>query len=361
MPLPSFSSGRHPGVGHDWTLEQLTLAVEVAEIGTFEVVPFGGPCDFSPQARRIFGVAPEDAMDRAAFYASLHPEDRERVRARVMEAYDPAGSGTYRIEYRILWPDGTIRWIDARGQVFFAEAEAGQERQPLRLIGTVLDITERVRGQEALRAALETKDALLHEVNHRVKNSLQLISSLLTLQIARLAPELRPPLVEVQARVDVVARMHQRLYQDADHAAVDLAGFLRELCTDTITAVTAPGRVRLDFPAQPDGAPVPMPVEIAVPLALIANELVTNALKYAFRDGATGVVRVMLSRRPGEVVLLVEDDGIGLPAGFRPEAGQGVGMRVLTALAKQIRAKVLLTQGSTGAGTAFHLMIPCED
>lgn len=207
---------------------------------------------------------------------------------------------------------------------------------------------------DELRAALAAKDALLYEVNHRVKNSLAVVGSLMALQVRQSRdPALARILAEVRARIDVIAQVHQRLYQTGRHDRVDLGEFLSEMATNTVRALDSRGQFRLDLDCR---GGVLMPIEKATPLALIVTELLTNALKYARPDGTPGRVAVLLEQDPeGAIRLTVADDGAGLPEGFDPQASQGVGMKIVTALTQQLRAHLEL--GSEAPGTRFTITL----
>ncbi|MDO9714041.1 ATP-binding protein [Paracraurococcus lichenis] len=237
--------------------------------------------------------------------------------------------------------------------------------RPVAVLESLTDVTAQRQAEAALVEALEAREALLHEVNHRVKNSLQLVSSLLSLQAARSAdPELRAGLTEARGRIGVVSQVHRRLYQTGTHGRIDdLAGFLRELCDDTVAALDHEGRISLEFaaPADKRAGAEHAPIDRAVPLALIVSELVTNAVKYAFPEGREGTIRILVRRveeEGGALVVSVEDDGIGLPEGFEPAASRGVGMRVVATLVRQLRARLDVRRASPEGGAAFDVVMP---
>lgn len=182
---------------------------------------------------------------------------------------------------------------------------------------------------DGLAAALALRTAQLHEVDHRVKNSLQLISSLVTLQARRETDEhARAVLRSVLDRVGAVATVHRRMFQNRDYQQVDAAEIIRDLSSDLVGAVKRQGlSVALDLD------PTPIPATQAAPLTLILNELVGNALKHGFPDGRAGVVRISLSRGHNGLELVVADDGIGRP----PDAPSGFGLTVVQLLCQQLR------------------------
>ena len=264
-----------------------------------------------------------------------------------MRAAAAAGKPTV-TEYPFRGPDGE-RWFTAT----LTPMPPGPTGRP-RLSIASLDITARRRAEAGLAEALEAKDMLLHEVNHRVKNSLQLVTALLSLQAAQSAePVLRASLLEARGRVAVVASMHQRLYSTSAHDRVDLVAYLRELAEENVAAHTGGGRIGLDFEADDE---VVLPLSIAVPLALVVSELLTNAFKYAFPGGGAGRVGVTIRHDADSLHIRVEDDGVGLPEGFSLLAAKGLGMKIVRALTRQIGATVAVEVA--GPGTCFVVRVP---
>ena len=221
-------------------------------------------------------------------------------------------------------------------------------------------LSAQVMAQMNLRLALrqkqrlvEQRDLLLDEMNHRVKNSLQLITSIVGLRARSVAdPAGRAALKDVQARVASLGAVHEHLYRSDQAGTVEFAAYLRDLVERLRPSLGLPAPV--DLRAEP----TTVPLAWAVPLALIANELVTNAAKHAYPDGAGGPVRITLTRAPpggdGGHVLTVADEGRGLPPGsaaLRPGTAT-LGMRLLEALAKQIGARLTVAEGGPGTRIA---------
>ena len=264
-----------------------------------------------------------------------------------MHAAYASGKATT-MEYPFQGPDGE-RWFTAT----LTPMPAGVSGKP-RLSIASLDITPRKRAEAALAQAVETKDLLLHEVNHRVKNSLQLVTALLSLQAAQAENQLlRASLLEARGRVAVVASMHQRLYSTSAHDRVDLVGYLRELAAENVAAHDAQGLVALEFDADDE---LVLELTRAVPLALIVGEMLTNAFKYAFSDGAGGVLRIALRNRDGEIRLEVADNGVGLPPDFSMLGAPSLGMKIVRSLSRQIGATVEFEDA--GPGTRFTITLP---
>ncbi len=219
------------------------------------------------------------------------------------------------------------------------------------------DVTERRHQEEELRARevlltqhLKEREVLLQEIHHRVKNNLQVISSLINMQVRRLEPGTsRDALVECQTRVLTIALIHEQLYGEKNYAQVRLDQYVRSLAASVVHAVGASG-VSLELAIDDVG----LGIDRAIPCGLVINELLTNALKHAFPDGRRGALRVALGRHDGQRLrLTVSDDGIGLPVGFDLNRTTSMGMQLVRTLATQLGAELAVTRG---LGTTFQLI-----
>jgi two-component sensor histidine kinase len=207
--------------------------------------------------------------------------------------------------------------------------------------------------QSQLLEALQQRELLLKEVNHRVKNSLQIVASLFGLQRAQIKdPEARRQFEQAGRRINTVARIHQRLYQDERVDIVSFDRFLQELCDELNSAMGDRERLTLVCEAPP----CRLPTDKAIPLALMLNEIITNAFKYAYVDDAAGEIRVSCREADDALIVSVSDDGHPLPENFDPANSTGLGMRMITALAKQLRATLEVVRHSKGK--SFVLNIP---
>jgi PAS domain S-box-containing protein len=218
---------------------------------------------------------------------------------------------------------------------------------------TIRDDTRRHADEQALKEMVRAKDLLLHEVNHRVKNSLQLVTSLLSLQAMRAEdPRVRQGLEEASQRVGVVARIHQRLYTTSDHDRVNMGTLLCEVAEDNVKAHALDGQIDLKC----DCEDLILSIDQAIPLALCVSELLVNAIKYSVSPGETGTIYLnALSMGNGVIRIEIEDDGCGLPADFDPEKSTGLGMKIVQALMRQLRAKLSIDSGQ--GRTRFTIMM----
>lgn len=204
-----------------------------------------------------------------------------------------------------------------------------------------------------LEAALEAQTTLLHEVDHRVKNNLQMISSLILMQSRTASDEnLKRSLNTMLERIEALSTVHRRLYQSKDVSKFDVSDFARDLISDLLTAS---GRSEINSTL--DLEPIVIPAEKATPVALMVNELVTNALKHAFKekpDGTrSGRIGIKMSQPDGHLNIEVSDDGVGM-ADANGDAS--FGMRLIKSLARQLRADI--EWRDAGPGTRVVISMP---
>jgi two-component sensor histidine kinase/CheY-like chemotaxis protein len=208
----------------------------------------------------------------------------------------------------------------------------------------------------AERAVVEARDraeTLLREVNHRVGNSLQLVSAFMHLQSSSLPDgPARDMMRETEARILAIAQIHRRLYTSEDVRAVDMDEYLSGLAEELESSLKTSERPhRIAISAEP----VRMATDRAVSLGVIVTELVTNAFKYAYPEGAQGEVRVTFARAGAMLSLSVEDDGVGMPDGAEP-VGTGLGQKIVRAMAASIQSRV--EREATPRGTRIVLAFP---
>jgi PAS domain S-box-containing protein len=211
-------------------------------------------------------------------------------------------------------------------------------------IGTmevVEDITERKAAEERMRASLQEKESLLKEVHHRVKNNLQIISSLLSLQASSVKdPGVLELFTESQNRVRAMALVHESLYRSGDLARIDLGPHVESICAHLYRSYGVDaGRIEL----QTEIGDVALDLDHAIPCGLIINELVSNALKHAFPGGRRGRILVALVvEAGGKYTLVVQDSGVGLPAKVDVSATDSLGLQLVWGLTQQLRGRVVV-------------------
>ena len=224
--------------------------------------------------------------------------------------------------------------------------------------------SERKRAEEGVRESLREKESLLKEIHHRVKNNLQIISSLLRLQSRKIDnPGVKTALQDMQNRVMSMALIHEHLYRSETLATVDLAAYIESLCRQVVHALVAqPGAIALHL----DLAPASLGIDQAIPCGLLVNELLSNAIKHAFPGGRSGEIWVGLQPVPGSAALRlsVADNGAGLPPDFSLERLPTLGLQLASKLACQMGGELSIRPGAsapTAPGALFEVVFTIRD
>ena len=322
----------------------LRMGMEVAGIGTWEIDPATIATVGSPVTNAIFGFAEDDqARPLDDYLRDVHPEDVDQVRRSFLDA--AARKTNTSLEYRIRKPDGTVRWVASRGA--FMQLADGTER----LLGAVFDITERKRQEEQREAELDHQQMLLRELNHRIKNNLQMITSVLQLQSSRARDaEQREQFGRVVERVQTIADLHAQFGTDDRVGQIEFGTYLQQLCDRLRASVLAERPIELV--CHTDRCMIEL--DRGVPLGLIVNELVTNSIKYAFPGSAAGTITIELRREAGDtLVLCVGDSGTGLPRGA--DRRRGLGMMLVEGLGRQVGATI---ERSDDPGVTYRITAP---
>ena len=222
------------------------------------------------------------------------------------------------------------------------------------VIAAIADITSRKQKEERIAAALKEKDVLLNEVHHRVKNNLQIVTSILHLQSAKIKDQAAlAVLQDCESRIKSMALIHQMLYESNDFAEVNFGHFLQSLAAALEDSYDIdPNRIGVSINAEA----VHLPLDTAIPCGQIVGELITNSFKHAFPEGRRGSIAVVLTKNAeGEGVLSVTDDGIGIPSGVDITSPATLGLRLVSVLADQLRGSLSLQRANP---TQFVLQFP---
>lgn len=217
------------------------------------------------------------------------------------------------------------------------------------------ELAERQQAERHLRAALSEKEVLLKEIHHRVKNNLQIVSGLLQLQAQGLNDsQIVNALRESQNRVESMSLIHKKLYTSSDLGQIDVADYIQSLALSLLTTYQiSPGTIALQVEVEP----VVLSLDQAIPCGLIINELVSNALKYAFPDNyRSSEITVGLHQVDGELELTIQDNGIGLPQNLNWQNAQSLGLSLVSALATEQLDGTLVVDHSSG--TKFTIKFP---
>ena len=303
--------------------------------------------DCNPATLAIFGCT-----NQAQFYGKKPSEFSPQIQP---SGQDSCSLAAQRISTAMRTGSCRFDWVHKRldGSEFAAEVLLNaMEINGRKVIQAVVrDITDRKLDEDRIKASLAEKEVLLKEIHHRVKNNLQVISSLLKLQ-SRYIQDSRVSemLKESQNRVRSMALVHEQLYQSKDLSNIDFAEYIQNLAHNLFQAyeIYAEG-VEL----QTTIAPCNVNIDTAVPCGLIVNELVTNCLKYAFPEHKKGKIKIDFTLDNNRVcVLVVSDSGIGFPQDLDYRNARTLGLRLVGSLVKQIRGKIELLET---AGTSFQI------
>lgn len=220
-----------------------------------------------------------------------------------------------------------------------------------RVVVSIFDLTAHKENERRLLESLREKEVLLSEVHHRVKNNLQIVSSLLSLQAGQLADSAaRQVFAETQSRIQAIALVHEKLYQSDSLSAFSFRDYVSELVTALDRAQNGGGR---GISLRVDADELELSTDLAITCGLIVNELVTNALKHAFPAGRRGSVVIAVRRGDAHsIALSVADDGVGLPESLDPRRTRSVGLSLVTGLARQLSATLTIKREG---GSAFEL------
>jgi len=342
--------------------------------------PNGAATPDNPGWSAFTGQRPDEYAG-AGWLNAIHPDDRDATRDAWQRAV--AERGTFAAEYRIRHHSGVWRWTTVRARPTYhddrtlrgwvgmnsdaqerKEAEAAlrhsHEALEARVAERTRQLSERnavLRASESqLAAALQEKSLLLKEVHHRVKNNLQVMTSLLNLQShTTQAPAALAAIAEARDRLATIALLHDKLYLAPDIGHIDLCDYLGDLARRIVGQLDArPGRVRLDVVA----APVWLTAAQAIPCGLIVNELTTNALKHAFAGRDAGAIELAVQRdAAGRVALSIADDGVGLPVGLHPAQSPGLGLQLVTTFTEQLDGALAV---HCSRGTRFEITFQAD-
>ncbi len=296
------------------------------------------------KTEEIMGYKREEIIGKNMMELNLlAPEDLAKAAKLMQESAE--GKSTGPDELTLIKKDGSRIIVEINTSV------VQRHGQP-NVIGFVRDITERNRAEETIQASLREKEILLREIHHRVKNNMQVISSLFNLQAGQITAEnARRVLKEGQLRIRSMALVHEKLYQSRDLSKIDFADYLRSLAAHLFHFYSVEaGRIRL---LETHLEPIYLSVNSAVPCGLLVNELVSNSLKHAFPADRKGTVEVGLRRgEDGIVELRVADDGVGFPGSLDFRRTESLGLQIVNLLAGQLGGTIELKGGN---GTDFRI------
>jgi len=297
---------------------------------------------------RCYGTTPDGILGRTDADFNPNTEEIERflhddreVMANRHDKFIP--------EEPVTCADGITRWFSTVKIPLFNDDGTCDK-----ILGVATDITERKQAEEIIHSSLRDKETLLKEIHHRIKNNLQIVSALLGLQANALkGRDCRRALEDSQSRVKSIALVHEKLYRSDDLRSIDFSDYLQTLALSMNRTYSLDQR---GIVLRVEADPVPLDIDTALPCSLVVNELVTNALKYAFPEGGKGgTVQVSLKAEEGRLRLAVADDGQGLPPDLDFHHPPTLGLQLVNSLTGQLGAELTV---QTRPGTRVELMIP---
>ncbi len=279
----------------------------------------------------------------------FHSEKLTKDNAKAIQGAFREG-GVHVVEYSLPYPDGA----------HFFESRI-VKLDDAKVLSIVRDVSAAKAAETNLRASLAEKEALLREIHHRVKNNLQIVSSLLSLQAEKFQSQFdRDLFAESQGRIKAMAQVHERLYNSSDFSFISAGDYVRDLVKEIASTWF---HENLYINIEIEATDISFELEKAVSIGLILNELITNAYKYAFIGGQDNVLRVHIEHSLDNGLLLaVSDNGRGMPAGFNPEKSGGMGFTIIRALCDQLHASIILNPvtgpEANSIGTEIVIQIP---
>ncbi|WP_292367608.1 PAS domain S-box protein [Methanoregula sp. UBA64] len=319
---------------------------QIAPVGIFLLDQRGNFFFVNDQWCRIMDLPPGKTAG-TGWLAAIHPDDRKAAGEEWRSFLTRGDEIT--TEQRLLHQDGSTGWILVRA---IARRNGGGLASGY--VGTIVDITERKKYEETLKASLDEKSILIMEIHHRVKNNLQIISGLIRLQSRQItSPQALDALRECETRVITMALVHESLYQSGNLANIRAQRHITNLANTLLMSDDRDIKVALKL----DVDDIPLDMNTAVPASLIINELVINSLKYAFKGRGSGTIRIGLHQdADGFLELIVADDGIGIPPEVDITRTNSLGLKLVTRLVQdQLKGTVSLHSDN---GTAFVMRFP---
>jgi len=325
--------------------QRLVHLVESSADAIFALTLEGRIQTWNAAASRIFGYAADEVVGK---HASMLVPEPHVEHLQDMLAAVRAGQTRAHYEMRHRRRDGSE--FDASVTMSVILDDEG------RLVGlskVLRDITDQKLAEQRMLASLREKEILLREIHHRVKNNLQVITSLLNLQVERVSSAAaRTALTESQDRIRSMALVHQLLYKSKDLAHIDFLEYLRGVVESLVRSYRGEQRA---VQSSVGGVQIQLDIDRAIACGLIVTELVTNALRHAFPPGRSGHIAVNVSVRDDQIVLVVSDDGVGLPEQVKLDASPTFGLQIARALTQQLEGTIDI---DTRYGTAYEIKFP---
>lgn len=337
-------------VNGDWGLpmnltlaERIEAGLRAGNLSWWEMELPSGKVAFDDLKAAMLGYSPDEFHHYEDFTNLLHPDDYPSA-MQAMRDHLNGDSEKYEAEYRILTNHGTYKWYRDVGAITSRDEASGY----VRVIGIVEDITDRKEAELQLRKALDDRDRLMRELNHRVKNNINLVSSLISLKDNSLGDTV--DLSDIQQEVSAIAAIHEKLYQSEDIESIDFGHYVQDLL-EQVFSLYSEGQVVIEN----DIEGIHIPTDLAVTLGLIVNELATNAMKHGFVSGSDSHFSVHMDMIDDRYELRVSNSGRSLPADLDIEASRSLGLQLIQAMIQQINGEITVERSER---TWFKISFP---
>ena len=285
----------------------------------------GNIVDANPSCLDLFGYSKEEI--RSVNFATLLDEEQLPIAFKALEEINNTGTLAKPVEYQVRKKDGERIWIETIGSMIY------KDDKPYQIQGIARDTTERKKAKEQIKASLKEKETLLHEIHHRVKNNMTVISSLLNLQARQTGDKTTKSILrDSQNRVQAMSMIHETLYSSDNLSSISMHIYFTKLVKAIFSSFGSIGR-RVTYKIESDN--IKIGVKKAAPLGLIVNELTTNILKYAFPENNSGEFSINLTAdNENTYELTVADNGVGLPEDLDWRNLDSLGLKLVSMIAE---------------------------
>ena len=291
----------------------------------------------------LTGYKSEDLImnNKISYNDLIHPDYQQHVWDDIQDALKE--NKPFKLVYKIITADSKEKYVWEQGRGIFSP-----KGDLIMLEGFISDITDTKRAEEAIKESLEEKNVLLQEIHHRVKNNMQIISSLLSLQSRYINEEKAlNVLKESQGRIQAMALVHEKLYQSENLGSINFEDYIKSLMKELESSYYINKSL---LKTEINVEDIYLDINTAIPFGLIINELISNIIKHAFKEGEKGNIKVKFYKKSNEYILSVQDDGIGLPSNLDFENTNTLGLKLVNALVDQLAGTVNINRDN---GTHF--------
>ena len=318
-------------------IRRLDLTMSAANVAWWEIDLTTGEVIFDDRKALMLGYAREKFHHFSDFTELVHPDDYETM-METMRDHLNGNLEHYDVEYRILTSAGEYKWFRDIGTI----VQRAAENSPLKVAGIVIDISEQRKSAEKVSGLLAEKEMILKEVHHRIKNNMNTMASLLSLQAGTVTdPVAIDILHDAQSRLRSMSVLYDKLFLAENLIDMSVKEYLPTLINEILEIF--PVRTHLQVEVHADD--FLLPVKVLTSLGIIVNELLTNVIKHAFPGRSEGHINVSAMKTGSQVAISIQDDGIGLPEDFAIARSSGFGLLLIRALTSQIDGTIRFERG----------------